>query len=132
MEGKFFIEEPPKGLLEKILMRIRKEERVLVLRRTIIFSVTLMASIIEFMPAFNMLSADFSRSGFLSFFSLMFSDFSSVMPHWKNLAMILLESLPAVSLALFLAIVLVFLQSIKSLLKNIKIISGRNRLIIAR
>ncbi len=124
--------EPPKGLLEKILKRIHKEERILVLRRTIIFSATLIASIIGFVPAFNMLSADFSRSGFLNFLSLIFSDFSSVMPHWQNLAMILLESLPAVSLALFLAIVLTFLQSIKSLSKNIKTISGKNRLIIAR
>ena len=32
--------EPPKGLLEKIIKRIHKEERLLVLRRTIIFLIT--------------------------------------------------------------------------------------------
>jgi hypothetical protein len=56
----------------------------------------------------------------------MFSDFSSVAAYWQSFAMILLETLPAISLALFLAIILVFLQSIKSLTKDIKIIKSRH------
>lgn len=116
----FYI-EPPIGLLEKILSRIHKEERVLVLRRVIMFSTTLIISLIAFFPAFSMLMTGFSQSGFLSFFSLVFSDSSTVIKYWQSFAMTLLEALPALSLALFLAVLLTFLQSIKSLTKYAKL-----------
>jgi len=114
--------EPPAGLLQKIMKRIHREERILVLRRVIIFSTTLLASAIGLFPAFNMLASDFSQSGFFRFLSLTFSDFSVVTAYWQSFAMILLQSLPALSLALFLAIILTFLQSIKSLTKDVKLL----------
>ena len=119
MEGDFLI-EPPSGLYEKIIKRIHREERVLVLRKIFIFSTTLIASVAGFFPALKMFSGDLYQSGFLHFSSLAFSDFSTVATYWQSFAIILLETLPAVSLALFLAVVLLFLQSIKSLSKNIK------------
>jgi len=121
---------PPKGLLEKILKRIHKEERLLVLRRIIIFSVMLTGSLLAFVPVLKILLSDFGQSGFINFLSLIFSDFSSVATYWQSFAMILLETLPAVSLALFLAVLLIFLQSAKSLIKNIKIIKNNGRLAI--
>lgn len=114
--------EPPIGLLEKILKRIHREERLLVLRRTIIFSTTLIASLIAFVPSLNILLSNSKNSGFFNFSSLAFSDFSVVAVHWQSFAMILLETLPAISLAIFLAVLLTFLQSVKSLTKNIKTI----------
>ena len=122
--------EPPAGLLEKIIKRIHKEERLLVFRKIALFSTTLIGSIIAFFPTFKMLMFDFNQSGFLNFFSLMFSDFSTVSTYWQSFVMILLESLPAVSLALFLAILLVFLQSVRSLTKNVKIIIKPNTLAV--
>jgi hypothetical protein len=119
---KDFYINPPFGLLDKILKRIHKEERLLVLRRVIIFSIILLASAVGFFPAFNMLAADLNQSGFLRFLSLTFSDFPIVTTYWQSFVMILLESLPALSLALFLAILLAFLQSIKSLTRDVKII----------
>ncbi len=121
---------PPKGLLEKILKRIHKEERLLVLRRIIIFSVMLTGSLLAFVPVLKILLADFGQSGFINFFYLIFSDFSSVATYWQSFAMILLETLPAASAALFLAVLLIFLQSAKSLIKNIKIIKNNGRLAI--
>jgi hypothetical protein len=118
--------EPPNGLLEKILKRIHKEERLFVLRRTIIFSTALITSAIAMIPALQLLLSDFSQSGFINYLSLVFSDFSLITAYWKNFLMILLETLPAVSLALFLAVLLTFLQSTKSLIKNIKIIKSHN------
>jgi len=124
METNSFYAEPPKGLLEKILKRIHKEERLLVLRRIIVFSVMLTGSLIGFVPSLKMLLSDLGSSGFANFLSLIFSDFPSIATYWQSFIMILLETLPAVSLALFLAVVLLFLQSIKSLSKNIEIIKG--------
>ena len=120
--------EPPKGLLEKILQRIHKEERILVFRRIVVFLGILLLSLAGFVPSLAMLMSDLNKSGFMNFFSLIFSDFSSVAVYWKSFGMILLETLPAVSLALFLAVLLVFLQSVKSLVKNIKIIKNSGRL----
>ena len=118
--------EPPKGLLGKIIKRIHKEERLLVFRKVTIFSITLAISLLAFVPTFKILISDFSQSGFINFFSLIFSDFSAVATYWKSFTMILLETLPTVSLALFLAVVLLLLQSVKSLTKNIKIIKSHN------
>lgn len=117
---------PPRGLLEKTLKRIHKKERHLISRRIIIFSITLAGSLLLFIPSLKILLSDFSQSGFLNFSSLIFSDFPSVATYWQSFAMILLETLPAVSLALFLAILLTFLESIKVLTKNIKIIRSHN------
>jgi hypothetical protein len=114
--------EPPAYLYEKIMKRIHKEERLLVLRRVILFSITLTGSVVAFFPSFNMLISDFNQSGFLHFLSLTFSDFSIVATYWKSFTIILLESLPALSLALFLAVLLTFLQSIKSLARDVKTI----------
>ena len=125
-----YLIEPPSGLLEQIIKRIRREERLLVLRNTIVFSLTLLASLIAVYPVTRMFFSDASQIGFLNFFALIFSDFSTVAAYWKNFSMALLETLPAVSLALFLAVVLVFLQSIRSLTKNIKILS-KNKLAVA-
>jgi hypothetical protein len=79
-------------------------------------------------PSLKILLSDFSQSGFIHFFSLMFSDFPAVTTYWQSFTMILLESLPAVSLALFLAVVLVFLQSVKSLNRDVKFIINNKRL----
>ncbi len=118
--------EPPPYLLEKILKRIEKERRILVLKHTAIFSVIFLVSIIAFIPASKILWQDFKNSGFIYFFSLIFSDFSIVIIYWRSLALQLLETLPAMSLALFLAVVLIFLQSLKSLIKNIKTLNYYN------
>jgi ABC-type spermidine/putrescine transport system permease subunit I len=117
-----FLIEPPIGLLKKIINRIHKEERLLVIRRVILFSFTLTASVIGFFPSINMLAADFNQSGFFNFFSLAFSDFSLVTTYWHSFMMTLLETLPAVSIVLFLAVLLTFLQSIKYLTKDVKTI----------
>jgi len=120
----FFI-EPPAGLLEKILNRIHSKERLFVLRRIIVFSVLLVGSLFALIPSFKILAADLGQSGFIHFFSLLFSDFSYVTAYWQSFTMILLETLPALSLVLCLALLVILLQSAKSLTKNIKIISKR-------
>lgn len=122
MDTNIFNIEPPKGLLEKIMKRIHREERLLVLRRIIIFSAMLIGSVAAFVPSFKTLSADLSQSGFLRFFSLIFSDFSSIRMYWQSFTMILLETLPVVSVVIFLAVLLAFLESIKHLTKDVKTI----------
>ena len=116
-------------LLEKVLKRVHREERIYAIKRITIFSITLTTSIIAFIPSLNILLADFSETGFINFFNLLFSDFSVVLTYWKSFTLVLLETLPALSLALFLAVIVTFLQSIKSLTKNIKIVRSTNLVI---
>ena len=123
--------EPTEELLRKVMCRIEREEKALVIRRIVLFSFTLIISIFGFLPAFQALSANLSNSGFIHFFSLMFSDFSTVSLYWRNFIMILLETLPAISITAFLIVLLVFLQSLRLLLRNIKIIRQSNRLIVS-
>lgn len=112
--------EPSPELLGKIIQKIHREERILAIRKTAIFSVVFIFSLVGIVPSFRMLMSDFSNTGFFNFFSLIFSDFSMMTVYWKSFIMALLETLPAISLALFLAILLTLVQSIISLLKNIK------------
>jgi len=114
--------EPPSGLLEKILKRIGRERRILALERVAVFSVVFLISVASFIPVSKMLWQDFSGSGFIYFLSLIFTDFSIVMVYWQNFTLQLLQTLPAISLALFLVVALAFLQSIRSLTKDFKII----------
>jgi len=110
----------PNGLCEKILQRIREEQIFFVIRKIIVFSGILILALICFIPAINLVLSDVKQSGFFYFFSLLFLDFSFVMAYWKNFAMALLQTLPAISLAIFFGVLVTFLQSIRSLSKNIK------------
>ena len=65
--------EPSPLLLKKVLERVHKEERFLVLKRIIAFSAMLVISLVGFVPSLSILLSDFSKSGFISFFSLIFS-----------------------------------------------------------
>lgn len=124
--------QPPKDLLEKVLKRVHKEQRFFFFKRIAVISTTLIISIIALIPSLNMVISDLNQSGFNSFISLLFSDFSTVIVYWKSFTIILLETIPALSLALFLTVLLTLLQSIKSLTKNIKTISGINHLLTSR
>jgi len=113
--------EPPVGLLAKILERINQEKRLLTLKRRLaIFSAGLIGAIILFIPALKGVIAGFAESGFTQYFSLLFSDAEIVLAYWQNYVFSLLETLPVVSLILFLAIILAILELLKLLVKDLK------------
>jgi hypothetical protein len=115
--------EPPDGLLEQIMLRLRKERRSFIIRRRIvIFSLGLIGSMAAFMPVWRLVQTELAASGFMRYFSLLFSDTSTVAAYWQSFVYALLESLPAFSLAVFLFVVFVFLESLKVLVQNMKII----------
>ncbi len=115
--------EPPSGLFEKIMYRIREEQRVFAIKqRVAVFSVIMIASMIAFIPAFKLVQTDLSESGFLQFLSLVLSDFGVVITYWHSFFMSLLETIPAISLTILLAVVFAFLGSFKLWIKDIKFI----------
>ena len=113
--------ELPEGIFGRIMARLRAEQRLLTIkRRMAIFSIGLIGSGVAFIPVFKMAQVEISNSGFLQFFSLLFSDFGTVAAYWQSFVLSLLETFPAVSAAALLSVILVFLGSLKFLVRNIK------------
>lgn len=110
---------PSDDLLGKIMARIKREERFLAFRNVIFFSIGALISFIVFFPALGALRAELSRSGSLQYLSLIFSDTGTVIAYWSDFSSSILESLPVLTMAAFLATILVFLGSLKFLIRNI-------------
>lgn len=112
--------EPDPALLGKIIGCIQKERIASARRRIFIFAASAICSLIAFIPALWMVRAGLAESGFAYFFSLLFSDFEIVAAYWQNFTLSLLETLPVMSLLVFSATLLAFLESLKLLTKNIR------------
>jgi hypothetical protein len=118
------------GLFGKIIQRIQNERRLRSIKRRIaFFSVGTVFSIVAFIFTLQMARAGFAESGFFQFFSLLFSDFSSVVLYWRNFGLTLLETLPVVSLTVFLGSVLLLMELLKLLANNIKLFFNSTKLI---
>lgn len=113
--------EPPDNLLEKIMARLHKEQKLSLRKRIFIFSIGTALSAMAIFLSFKTAQTKFGESGFWQFFSLVFSDFETIKIYWQNFILSLLETLPVTSLIMVLAAVLIFLEFLKSLFKNIKL-----------
>jgi hypothetical protein len=113
---------PSPQLYLKIMKRLRHEEKILAGKKIILFSIMFASSSAGLVSAGRMLFLQLQTSGFISFASLIFSDFGIVKVYWQNLLIAILEAMPAMSIALCLAILLIALQSVRFLSKNIKTI----------
>lgn len=110
---------PPKGLFKKVMRRIHEERKLLIFKRRLVFlSIIFIGSIAALIPTFRMTQVGFAESGFIEFFSLLFSDAGIIATYWQNFALSLLETLPVTSLIIFLTIMLLFLESLKLLINN--------------
>ena len=118
----FIAYKPPEGLYEKVILRLKKEQRLFAIKRLAVFGLTTIGSAIAFIPAFLAVQTNFAESGFMQFFSLLFSDFEIVIIYWQNFTFSLLEALPVMSLIALLGTILIFLESLKFLTRDIKII----------
>lgn len=116
-------------LSAKIMLRIRKEQKILAIKRAFIFSLTAISSAVVFIFALKMVGDGVAESGFLQFFSLLFSDFRIVIIHWKSFVFSLLESLPAMGLVILCVAVFGFFGSLKFLTKDIKFVIKKPLLI---
>lgn len=111
---------PSPQLYLRIMKALRHQERILAGKKIILFSIMFASSSAGLISAGKMLYSQLQTSGFISFSSLIFSDFDVVAAYWQNLLMAILEAMPTMSIALCLAILLIALQSARFLSKNIK------------
>jgi len=114
--------EQSRRLLGLIMRQIGREQKKADLFRTAFFSATLIISLLALFPVFNLLKSNLVASGFAEYFSLIFSDWEIVSAYWQNFSLSLLEVLPVMSLAAFLTVILILLESVRHLSMEI---SGR-------
>ena len=112
------IQEPPTKLLGAVINRILAKERQSALVRSVAFAIGLVVSLAAFIPALHSVQTAMAESGFLSYLSLLFSDTEAILSTGWSFTLILLESLPVFSLALFLVIILLFLESVFHLIAD--------------
>lgn len=123
--------EPPKDLSIRLMLRYQQEQKTKILMRKLhlsLFSLVTVASAVFLVPTIKAFLASVSESGFLYFFSLLFSDFKIMVANWQVFGLSLLESLPVLNLAILLFVIFIFLGSLKFLSKDLKIIFRSNKL----
>lgn len=107
------------NLSKDIWCFLLKREKCIAKLKLTAFSFVGILSLAGAIPAFKMLVADFARSGFYEYFSLLFSSNGALASSWKELAYSLAESLPTISIILSLSVIFVFFLSVRHVLKQI-------------
>ncbi|MCL5435465.1 MAG: hypothetical protein M1275_00025 [Patescibacteria group bacterium] len=92
--------QPSSQLFEMVMARLDRERSLSALRRRLVIAnIFLAVCFVGAIPLFRAAVLEFSRSGFMQYLSLLFSDFKAVSVYWQDLALSLAESLPVISLA---------------------------------
>ncbi len=112
----------PKGLEESIILRINKEKKKILIFKIVYASTLFIASVLVMMPVIKSLLESLRISGFYEYVSLIYYDSSALLSYWKEFIMLVTSSLPFFAIAISLAILGVFIWSLSSLNKNIRII----------
>ena len=114
----FFEIKPQKDLASKVFLRILNENQSMLKRKQLFAGVSFLLSILTIIPATLYAVNQFKQTGFYSYLALVWQgDFVS---YWKDLLMILAESLPVYSVLMFLSVLLVLLMSGFVFLRNRK------------
>jgi len=108
--------QPKADLYDRVINRINREERLMMLKKRLILeSFSLVISFFVFIPLTLKLLSDLAASGLTQFLSLIFTDFAVVMANIGDYVLSLLESTPALSLSLALTALLAFVFSLAKL-----------------
>jgi hypothetical protein len=107
-------------LLEKIMAGIEAERAAKAIKRRIAAFIFLMIiSAVSFIYSLSFIYSDFQNSGFFYFISLALLDWKEIIHYWQSFSLAVLESFPAISSAIFLFFVFIFLWSLKLFAKNL-------------
>ena len=113
--------EPSAGLAHKIMGRIEQRERRLLFAKVIGFGACIIGSLSLVSFWFINAAAELSHSGFFSFASLVFSDFSSAITNFPDFISSIMESIPAIPIALFFGGIVFFLWSMARFARELSI-----------
>lgn len=111
-------DKPPKRLFKRIIARLNLEKKLASSRRrTLYFILALVGSLAAFLVACAALQNVLVQSELLKILSLAFSDPKTILANWQDFGLLVLESLPVISLAIFFIALFAFLESLKYAVK---------------
>ncbi|OGY41199.1 MAG: hypothetical protein A2Y82_02025 [Candidatus Buchananbacteria bacterium RBG_13_36_9] len=117
--------EPPNDLITKITLRIEEEKELRKIRRQfVIFIFSSAGSLGAIALIFYFVKLKMLETGFWQLLSLLFSDFKIILANWQNFSLALLETLPVPLIVSLLFCFLLFIISLKFLIKDIKILKS--------
>lgn len=94
--------EPPAGLLDKIILAIKREQELRHTRRLLFsFLILLIVSFITTPLSWTMLVNQLENSGISYFISTATSDFGTFLALWRDFSLAILESLPLTGMVAF-------------------------------
>jgi len=104
---------PAPDLLDRVINRINYEHKLLLLKRKLLgYAASFTLSLAAFIPLLGRFHQDVAKSDLPQFFSLIFSDFGSVISNISDFFWLILESVPAASTALTLIALSAFVFSL--------------------
>ncbi len=109
---------PPYDLEDCIFRAITAKERFTNKLNLAIQSILAVISFVAFFPLGTAVAQAFSNSSFSQYVALLFSGDSTLLTYWQELTISIFESLPVLSLTLFLSVSIVFIYSITRAYKN--------------
>jgi hypothetical protein len=115
------VPEPCEGLAKRIMLCIEDHERRVLRMKMAAFGAAFAGSLSLAFAGFVNFGAQVTHSGFLSFASLLFSDFSTAVSNLPDLLFSMLESFPALPAALVLGGVAFCIWSAGKLINEIGI-----------
>ena len=108
----------PQNLESGIFLAINHHERFNTKLKLAFQSAIAVVSFGAFFPLGSSLIQAFTNSNFSEYVSILFSGDSAFINYWQELTLSIVESLPVLSLTLFLAVGVVFLYSLTRALRN--------------
>lgn len=95
--------EPPQGLFERIILAIKREQELRRSKKLLFgFLGLLVVSVVALPLSGTMLAQQIESSGIYYFFTAAVSDFSTFLALWQDFSLAILESLPIISLVVFI------------------------------
>ncbi len=120
--------EPRAELFDLVVAKINQERSLSIAKRHVfIYGFGFILALVAVIPAFIWFKSGITNSGFMDFFSLLFSDSSFVVSYWQSFTMSLLESLPILSIIALLSVVWVILETSKLLIRDLKTFFNRSK-----
>jgi hypothetical protein len=111
-------------LIHKIILRVEREERRRLIFKTAGFGLALAGSISILTFGGIELVAEASRSGFLAFSSLLFSDFSFALTNFSDFAFSIMESFPVFPAVILLSGVFFAIWSAARFMNEVTLMRG--------
>jgi len=122
---KFKAEEPSPGLFDRIILAIRREQKLRQTKRLLFgFLFLLIISLVATPLSGAMLMNQIESSGISYFISAAFGDLGSFFAFWQDFSLAILESLPVVGIMVFLSSLAVSVFTLRLFLRRKRLLLG--------